>query len=376
MNHSEEHVAALIGDIYDAALDPSRWRPSLIKVAAFVGGMDASIIAKHPTDAGVDVFYSSGAITDEWQHKYATTYYHHDPMTTGQYFAPIGVPVGGDDLTPYDQLFASRMYKEWAIPQGIVDGLWVTLEKTLKTVMLSIVMRGTEHGLVDDEARRRLALIAPHQRRAILISRTLEAKAAEADALMDAYDSLSAAMFLVAADRRVVFANKSATQMLTEASLLRHDAVSRLTPADPDAVLSLDDAILRAAAGDAELGNRGIAITLTARDGVDQVMHVLPLTSGERRRAGARYSAVAAVFVRRAEGLGAAPPEAIAEAYKLTPAELRVFLAITELNGVAETAYALDLSENTVRTHLKRIYAKTGTSRQAQLVKLKLRFER
>jgi DNA-binding NarL/FixJ family response regulator len=36
----------------------------------------------------------------------------------------------------------------------------------------------------------------------------------------------------------------------------------------------------------------------------------------------------------------------------------------------SETAASLGISENTLKTHLKRIYAKTGTSRHADLLKL------
>ncbi|MGA9265627.1 MAG: LuxR C-terminal-related transcriptional regulator, partial [Rhodomicrobium sp.] len=37
---------------------------------------------------------------------------------------------------------------------------------------------------------------------------------------------------------------------------------------------------------------------------------------------------------------------------------------------VAEAAHALAVSENTVKTHLQNIFAKTRSSRQAQLMKL------
>jgi DNA-binding CsgD family transcriptional regulator len=40
------------------------------------------------------------------------------------------------------------------------------------------------------------------------------------------------------------------------------------------------------------------------------------------------------------------------------------------VGGVAETADALGISEATVKTHLNHIFAKTGTQRQAELVKL------
>ena len=113
-----------------------------------------------------------------------------------------------------------------------------------------------------------------------------------------------------------------------------------------------------------------MAARLTARDGDQFVTHVLPLTSGMRRQAGASYAAVAAVFVQKA-GQDASPAlETLAEQYDLTPAELRVLVAIMDFGGVAEVAAALKLSPATVRTHLRHVFEKTGVRRQADLVKL------
>jgi DNA-binding CsgD family transcriptional regulator len=69
-----------------------------------------------------------------------------------------------------------------------------------------------------------------------------------------------------------------------------------------------------------------------------------------------------------------APPETIAKTFKLTPAELRVLLGVVEVGGAPEVAEALGIAASTVTTHLKHLYAKTGTSRQADLVKLVAKF--
>ena len=64
------------------------------------------------------------------------------------------------------------------------------------------------------------------------------------------------------------------------------------------------------------------------------------------------------------------PPEVILREFGLTPAELRVLFAIVEIGGVPEAAAVLGISEPTVKTHLKHLFEKTGTHRQADLVKL------
>jgi DNA-binding CsgD family transcriptional regulator len=79
---------------------------------------------------------------------------------------------------------------------------------------------------------------------------------------------------------------------------------------------------------------------------------------------------VAALFIRKVAMFVAMPPEVIGKSFKLTPTELRVLLAIVEVGGVAKVAEALGVADSTVKTHLGRVFEKTGTTRQADLVKL------
>jgi hypothetical protein len=54
----------------------------------------------------------------------------------------------------------------------------------------------------------------------------------------------------------------------------------------------LNEVLAVAARGDAAVGVKGISVSLAARDGDPHVAHVLPLSCGERRRAGSSYQAV------------------------------------------------------------------------------------
>jgi DNA-binding CsgD family transcriptional regulator len=65
------------------------------------------------------------------------------------------------------------------------------------------------------------------------------------------------------------------------------------------------------------------------------------------------------------------PPAQLLEAlFDLTPAEARVARAIGEAQPPEDVAGALGVSVETVRKQLRAVFAKTGTSRQAELVRL------
>jgi len=247
------------------------------------------------------------------------------------------------------------------------------LDKSATSYAAVSVIRHERDGLVDDETRWRMSLLVPHVRRAVLIGKVIELHKAEASTLADTLDGLTAGMFLVDKTGRIVHANENGHVMIGEARFVRA-AGGRLVATDGRANQSLQDIFAAAECGDDAVGVKGISVPLPARAGQEHVAHVLPLTAGMRRRAGASYAAVAAVFVRKATLDVPSPLETVAKRHRLTPSELRVLLAIVEIGGVPEVANALGISETTVKTHLRHLFEKTSTTRQADLVKLVARF--
>ena len=364
-----EQLSGLIGDIYDAALDPALWADVLGRTKRFVGGQTATLAWKDAVAKRGHSYYDDNEIDPHYRQLYFDKYIKLDPCTTGQFFAAVGETVCTSDVIPYDEFKQTRFYREWVRPQQLADAALALLDKTATSIAFLGLFRHERDGLFDDEARRRIGLLVPHFRRALLIGSLIDLKTAEAASLADTLDGVGAGMFLVDAAGRIVHANAAAHAMLAAASVL-HAAGGRLVANDPQADQILADTFATAGGGDAALGIKGVAVPVTARDGERFVAHVLPLTSGARRRAGMSYAAVAALFVRRAELDTPSPPEMIAKTYRLTPMELRVLLAIVEVGGVPEVAEALGIAPTTIKTHLGRIYEKTGTGRHADLVKL------
>jgi DNA-binding CsgD family transcriptional regulator/PAS domain-containing protein len=358
-------LSDLISVIYDAAIDQSLWTNAIERVTYFVDGAGAGIFCKDIDAQHVMIPHSFGVAWPLPVALFRQIY----PAAVGHFLAEIERPVATTDLIPYEELAATEFYREWARPRGLIDFVSAVLDKSATSAVMFGVFRHERNGFVDDETRHRMRLIAPHIRRAVIIARMFDLNIAETATFADTLDGLNAGLCLVDAGGRIIHANAAGQAILDDGDIL-HDIGGRLAACDGQVNQTLREVFAAAGQGDAALGTRGIAVPLIGRSGEHYIAHALPLTSGARQRAGIATTAVAALFVRKAALAMSSRPEAIGKIFKLTPTELRVLLAIVEVGGVPEVAAALGVADSTVRTHVNRLFAKTGATRQADLVKL------
>ena len=355
-------ISDLIEDIYDAALKPARWSDVVMGINDFVGGQACGLFSKDSISKFGVTHYYCGA-DPHYIKLYSETHSKFDPLINLPRFGQV---VSIPDLVPFDEYRRGRFYQEWLRPQGCIDAANVVLEKSSSNCpVLLTVLSGKR--MVDEPMRRRIALIVPHAHRALMINKAIDHKQSEAAAFADTLDGLSAGIFLVDVGCRIVHANAAGQDMLSEDDFLR-SVGGQLVTRDVRANRTLRE--IFAANGDVAIAAKEIALSLTAHDGGRYVAHVLPLTSLARNGAGIAFKAVAALFVRKVELDSDSYGASVARAFGLTPAELRVLRAIVEVGGVPETAETLGVAETTVKTHLYRVFSKTGAGRQADLVKL------
>lgn len=362
-----EQLSSIIGDIYDCVLNSDGWASVCNRITETTDAAYTTIALASTNDShGRFAAHSSW---DAEQMRVLQVDYGFDdiPGLKPAVIGDIDTPLTTLSCLSEPELRATRFYREWAGPQGLREGCMVKFVDTSDRFGLLGTSIYADRDIISGEEQRFLALLSPHLRRAALIGDLLDQARVLAHFYRETLNALATPIVLTDADGRILYANASAERMLSaDAPIQSRSGV--LQSQNPTMGGALLTAIAAAANADITLGARGIGLPISGAGQSPAVAYVLPLTAGTARAA---FSpARAAVFVSTTISATPIPEAVLITLFDLTPAEARVLLKIGSGVGATATALALGIGENTLKTHLNRIYAKTGTSRQPDLVKL------
>jgi DNA-binding CsgD family transcriptional regulator len=361
-------LSEVIGAIYDCALEPERWPHALERVCDLCELPFAFVLA-HDVQRNQPgrVFHHGGR--PEWLMQYCGQYSQVNPLFAASWLRPLGEVYTPERLLTDEEWFQSRFYNGFMRSCGIADFIGLMgLRSGARAVWFTAAKVGEASRFSDAEAEP-FRLFSPHVCRTIKISHALDLQTLRSESLEAALDALSTGVFLLDGGKKVVHANRLGENQARTGSALRV-VQDRLLPTDAGAGLSFARALADPANRETDEISNVHSIAMPAGEGKGLIATVLPVGDGERSNLLSPWSARWAVFVQEPGIVPQIPGEAFAKLYDLTGGELRTILAIAPGLGVSEAADLLGLSEGTVRTHLHRVFEKTGTTRQAELIKL------
>lgn len=211
----------------------------------------------------------------------------------------------------------------------------------------------------DSAAIEQMDTLRPHFARAGMVAARLRLE--QANAAVATLETIGLASAVLAGSGRVMAANPLLEELRTTFIAAAH---GRIALANPAANALLQDAIAN---------NRYDQVTrsipVPASDGQPPlVVHLLPL-----RRAAHDIFAGAEMLITVTPVNASAivpSPSVLAGLFDLTPAEARLAAALSEGRPLKDAAADASITFKSGRTYLERIFAKTGTHQQSELVAL------
>jgi DNA-binding CsgD family transcriptional regulator len=365
-------LSSLIDLIYEAVLDNDLWPSVLIKLADTVG---AAQVAMPSVDRSASIFATIAPRLDpDLLASYKEYWAFRDPVLARTMFLPAGEIYTLDSLMPREEFAATPVFNEW----------WRPAEISLATAGTNLVVEDQFSALVcisnapgkdflTEEQLHLFEAVARHLGRAVRINRQLWKLELANLAATERIEMLPEGALLADASGRVVLANAAAKAMLDARDGIflcdGHLAVAH----SPDALLRLVASCARRSVG---MGGPGGEVSVPRSLPRSPLrVTVAPLRSGTRLPDVPWIgvgSPVAVVTVTERDRDRRGRQMTLRRRFDLTSTEAALAAEIIKGDGRKAAARRCGISDATAKTHLANIFEKTGTHRQAELVRFLL----
>ena len=361
-------VSGILDATYQSAVFPDRWPQALEKLGQTFNCRSVALIDRNlrSLEARVE---TSGVDTSS-QREFLDVWSARDlvRLRTRQW-RPGAIEID-QEIVPKRELLASDYYNGFMKPRDMHTVMRLTLAHRDKFLTIISLVRPPSAGEYDAAAIERCRVLMPHLQRAAYIRFQAQEASAMLGGLSDVADRSVTAVLLLERGGKVTFANKAARAMAASAdAFLLRDRQLEILDRDGDTAFQR---LVAGAVG--ALQNldapRGGVMRLARRSGKGSyTVTVAPIKSEE---SWIGHEPMALVLVADPDVTPKPPKEVLARLFGFTAAETRVAERLMMGDSPEQVAAFLQVKTATARWHLASIYRKTGTSRQAEAVRLLL----
>lgn len=281
-----------------------------------------------------------------------------------EYQSPAIQPV-----TAGDTIWQSLTYTKYLQPLGVNHLLYQDLHHDDDMVIRLALERTRFQDDFGPLEKQILSLITPHLRRALAIYSDMEEKSLLSAQYLDLLSRMSIGTVVIDANRRVLTTNGAADAILAKCGSV-NIAQGCLTVAKSAPAAKLRQALdmMIAAHEHESTVQRGVSVGVNSHDGLPELdVVVKPLFLGPM--SGAKVRPAVLVLLNECQS-GSVEMEArqLREIYNLTDKEAQLVALLAKGYTLNEAAEHLEISINTIKKHLKGLYAKLGMHRRSQVV--------
>ena len=370
-----ERLQIVIDLIYEAAIKPASWSDVADAMSDLFEGSAVLIGSALPVDGRIEPVYScgmlpelAGAYTEHlvnglpWKNSYTLTFTDR--------FGRM------DEVFPDVELCESDFYRTFFEPQDLAPewpiGHTIVIDGGRVVGGLGIYRRqSNELGPFSKDDLALGDVLVRHLSRAFVVYTTLSGVRRERLAMGEVMDRLPTGVILLNASREAVVTNQSADRIIAQQDGFRVGA------GGPSAANSRENALMQKILADVldappghELEHSGFLAVTRPSGKRAYAMMVTPLMAVPV--GGQTQDAIAAIFISDPEAGLTSAAEVLETIYSLTHAEAELVRLLSQGLSLEEAAAERGVAINTARSHLKRVFSKTDTKRQGELVRLVL----
>jgi DNA-binding CsgD family transcriptional regulator len=366
---SGKELYNLTASLYESAAETSvsGWQATYERISKAVSSGPGTIHFRHKKDDLFDPI----ADTNEpgFVDTFNSLYWHILPyrdqfinLKTGEHF------LRSRDC-PDDQYVDSEVYQDHFQKLNIFEVLHYCLFDDDRFAAGVTFTRPKSKGRFSDAEQDFIDALVPHiQRAARLHLRLLEVTHSNR-IMTEAWNRIDDGVVLVSNNGSVAFQNRAAEELLSSKGSIHVNRNGRLVGGSARESAKLRSVLNSVFATSEATNHFGGTFTANRPNGKQPLnITITPFKEQDRYAGGSEKFAL--VLISDPERSIASNEEALRADFGLTKAEARIAKLLADGHPLAEVGELLEITPNTARTHLKRIFSKTDTNRQSSLVKL------
>ena len=352
-------VEDLIGGIYDAAADPELWSNAIGQIVEATG-CRTGVFYEHDLATHQSQPLGFHQFNTEFMQEYVAHYGALDPWNARVMNWPVGVAAPTYVLMSEDDFRRTEFYQDYLRRTGAFYGLGGLVERADGRIAVFGVQRGYEDGRFPEESVSLVGALMPHLKRAYRLQSAIGRAQRERETFEETLRVIPQSVLIVDRDARLVFANRAAERLLAAGDGIKLTS-GRLMAAhreDQTAFAALFNPV-----GALE-GTSTVAALRRPLNRRPLLVQALPLRVNGRWDPAGRIVLLIDVDPPRRPS-----PDRLAALFGLTAMEARLWADLATGATLSDIAVRRQVSVNTLRVQLARLFNKVGVHRQTDLVR-------
>ncbi|MGO4705135.1 hypothetical protein AB4072_05075 [Microvirga sp. 2MCAF38] len=279
----------------------------------------------------------------------------------------------GSELVKPGELERTEFYADWLRPQSIYEMLATPVIIKGNGVTSLTILRSRRHAEFEQHEIDLWKQLLPHIRKAVLVHQKVWQSEHQYLGALAGFDQLDVGVIFVASDGTLTFANASAEKILNAGQGLSVRFGRVCTPS-----VAMTETLLHAIRQASATGiGRSLhpGASLVVPFGPNQALSVTVSPVGADRLSGLPSGPTAMLILSVRGGLLNRSTTWL-DQYRLTQAQRKLLAALVGGKQLSEYAEEERLSINTVKSHMKQIFERTGERRQADVIRKVLQAQR
>lgn len=369
-DHSSDRYSALIESLYDAVGDNQAWSGMAPRIASALDSI--SVVLKiHHTQGKVQMIETTDNFEITSKDPDWAEYWHRNDLWVIR-AQEIGISkiLTSQSLTPDPEFGKSAFYHDWCRKLGVYHMVGSLFPIASEGIGAIGIHRARQDPAYSESECRHFADFLAHLQRAFRLHCRLSGLAQTRAAAFAALDNIGIGYALVDRKGRLIFANGQCETILRSTKTIKISN-GAMTSSDPILANRLRQLIHGACQlADGKVVKPEATVVITRPERLPITISTAPLPLNWHFEVPHQPCAIMFLCDPEIPTLG---PVSLQDQYGLTRTEAAVALELAKGKSLSQIAISFGIGLGTVRSHLKKILSKTGTSRQAEVVTLILR---